>query len=156
MNDERPAKRTTASVAPAPSGPPRLRTGLLRRLKLLLLMNILPIAAIILIINGLANGSMRLRGNFTQKEGVALIVMAAGAIAILLSSWVLLPIGCWLRDYPAWHYRHTSASTWLLPRILGWCAWAAIWLLVAAAAIGGLYLMISGGLQFYRGFAPRP
>lgn len=119
------------------ASPPRLRLHLGYHLKLLLVLNLLPIIGGIWLAWQLHTGRATLR-EFSQESQTTLVIVVACGVVLALSSWFVMPVARWLRDYPTWHLRRGPAWAWIIPTCGGWLAWIAlstIGMLAAASAI---------------------
>lgn len=131
-----------ASLRPSAGGPPRLNLRLLRRLKLLLLLNT-PVMAFLLI-GGTwvaVDRQATLRVD-PHSLAVRLMIVLAGLVAVAAGAWVLVPVAAFLRDWPTWHYRHGPRPLWLLPLLGGWCAWVVLWLAGLTLALSAAAVVI--------------
>ncbi|MBA2479636.1 MAG: hypothetical protein H0V44_03160 [Planctomycetes bacterium] len=141
---------TIPDPAPARSGggaPPRLDIGLWRGLKFLLLVNIIPIVGITWIAFTWDERGIHLRDTIdhTTARTAAVILVACGLIA--LSSWLVMPVARWIRDYPAWQFRNHSRILWFLPMIGGFATWLVLAAAGIAAAIISVLAILSGLLR---------
>jgi hypothetical protein len=139
----------TGAARSAGAHPPRLDLGLVRRAKLLLLLNALPLLAGVVIGIGWWRGTY----HFKPGSGASLVTIGVliGACALLTAAmWVVLPVGRWLRDYPLWQVRTARRWTWLPLLVAGWLAWAVAWLLGTTAALAALALIGSGLVRLLR------
>ncbi len=144
-----PAKpRTTATQSPSSASighPPRLELRIVRHIKILLLLNILPLAALAWV--GYAWWQKKIEfntGQFSNRNWLTLAVILGSCVVIALAAWVILPIARWLRDYPRWHFAH-SPTTWFVPMLGGYCLWATLCGL-GFLAIGGAGAVIVTGV----------
>jgi hypothetical protein len=132
-------------------GPPRLNLHLLHHLKVLMLLNLLPLAGGLWLWWQWRAGHVTLRTLSGESLATVLVVVVCGA-AFAVIMWFVMPLARWLRDYPTWHLRRGPAWAWIIPACGGWLAWAALsiaGLLAAAAAILvvllGFWYLISAG-----------
>lgn len=126
------------------AGPPRLRFDLLGKLKLLLLANIIPIGLVGSLAWGLWSGELELRPGVPVDRVLTICgVLLIGCLTIGVSTWIVLPLAAWLRDYPAWRARRGSA-VWLVPAAGGWLTWFLTWVLVATCATAALLVIGTG------------
>jgi hypothetical protein len=139
MATPRPARAHRTPGVPG-DGPPPLDLEIRRRLLTLLLANALPLLAVAVVAIGVAQGKWTLKAN--AGRGLVPLLMTLGACVVLVvSSWIILPLGRWLRDRPRWHFRHGSRMVWALPYAAGWCAWVAFWVAGVGAALGALAMI---------------
>jgi len=135
--DQMPKERGEPRRAAPSDTPPRLRLHLGHHLKVLVVLNILPLLGAIWLWWQWRNGQMTLRSLSEESKTTLIIVLIAG-IAFALISWFVMPVARWLRDYPTWHLRRGPAWAWFIPTCGGWLAWFALTaagMLAAAAAI---------------------
>ena len=134
MNEERESRR---------GGPPRLRLGLIKKFKALLIANVIPFIIIAYLIYGYKTGQIGLRDDVDYGDvAVTLGALFLACVILGASSWVVLPIGKWLCDYPAWHMRNSSAAVWAIPWLLGYAIYGVIWILVLACLITAVAVII--------------
>jgi hypothetical protein len=135
------------SSAPAGGSPPRLDIGLWRGLKFLLLVNIIPIIGLTWIAFAWDERGIHLRDTIDHATArtAAVIIAACGIVA--LSSWLVMPIARWLRDYPAWHFSNRSRILWFLPMVGGFAAWLILAAGGIAAVVFSLWVILSGFLR---------
>jgi len=127
------------------SGPPRLKLGLLHKLKVLLLANILPLLMGAWLVVAWYRGQITLdTGRLGSDGALAMVVLVLCCAMLTVSSWFVMPLARWVRDYPRWHYRHASPSVWAVPMVLGYGFWLAIWIAMALCAIIAVALMFTG------------
>lgn len=136
-------RRTTTAV-PRREGPPALDLGLLRTLRLLVLINVIPIGGALIVGIGIATGRMKLVAG-AEDSLVLMAVAIAGCALLAFAAWVIRPIGRWLRDYPVWCFRHRSRLAWAVPAAAGWLAWAALWI-AGALGCGAALVLIATAL----------
>lgn len=141
--ERREARRST----PAPT-PPRLRFHLGHHLKVLLVLNILPILAGIWLWWNLHTGKATLREFSQESKTTLVIVLVAGAI-FALTAWFVMPLARWLRDYPTWHLRRGPAWAWIIPTCGGWLAWI---VLGTAGMLACAATLLMGGLGLWHLF----
>ena len=117
--------------------PPRLRLHLGHHLKVLLVLNVLPLLGGIWLWWQWREGRVTLRTISEESKSTLLVVLVAG-VAFAVIAWLVMPVARWLRDYPTWHLRRGPAWAWIIPTCGGWLAWFALTtagMLAAAAAI---------------------
>lgn len=126
---ERPSRRDEQ--------PPQLKLRLWQRIKLLLILNALPLLAAAWMGYHAYHGRLQLT---VEAAPLAMLVGAilAACAAILLALWVVLPIGRWLAAYPTWHFQRRSALIWALPTLIG----HVLAFLMAAIVVGIIALAI--------------
>jgi hypothetical protein len=118
-------------------GPPRLRLHVMHHLKVLVLLNILPLLGCGYLWWQWSQGKLSMR-SMTAESRTTLVVVLVCGVAFAVISWFVMPLARWLRDYPTWHFRRGPAWAWAIPTASGWLAWAALTMagmLGAAAAI---------------------
>ena len=89
-----------------------------QRLKLLLLLNSLPILATAWLGWHASQGSLRLTVEAAPLIWLVVAVLGACA-AILVALWVVLPVARWLAAYPTWCFQNRQPLVWALPCLLG-------------------------------------
>ena len=144
-----PAKTSGKSDRARRNGPPRLQLHIFERLKVLLLINIIPIFIGVILAWNYSQGKLELR-LFEESHGLAAFVVLASCLIIGISWWVIIPCAKWLRNYPRGVYRHESKAVWVLPYVCGSVIWGLLWVLCTLAgliACGGMIAM------FYSVFA---
>jgi len=134
--------------APA-GGPPRLDLQLWHWAKVLLLLNLVPLAGAAYIALGWWQGRLTFVPG-AQHSLVVLGVMLGACALFAVAVWVVLPLGRWLRDYPLWHVRHGAGIWWWIPTALGFLAWVILAVLGMASALTGLVLIGSGLIRMLR------
>ena len=134
-------ERASTSSSSSPGSPPVLRTGLWSGIKLLVLMNILPLFGLGWLAWGWWHGRVAFR-NVTPDHVVAIAAIVVACALVAVSAWLVMPVARWLRDYPRWHFRHVSRLRWFLPTVGGWVFWIALWL-ASAAAIAFVALVVA-------------
>jgi hypothetical protein len=132
--------RTTPPMGANADRPPVLTLELKRRCLTLLLANILPLIIVTVVMIGVAQGKWTLKPGASHGL-VPLLMILGSCIVLVISTWIIQPMGRWLRDRPRWHFRHGHRVVWALPYAIGWCAWMACWLAGIAAAIGALAMI---------------
>ena len=135
---------------PGVAGPPRLDLRLWRRAKMILLLNVVPMAVAGYIALGWWQGRLHFRPG-AQHSLVILGVVLGACVLFAIAVWVVLPLARWLRDYPLWHVRHGAGIRWWIPMALGTIAWVVLGVLGMASAITGLALLGTGIVRFLRG-----
>ena len=126
-------------------GPPELRLGLLRKLKILAVANALPLLVVAFVCYQIWVGKMRIRDDVPLGEvGFWVALLLVCCLVVGVSSWFVMPTVRWLRDYPSWYYRNGSSTLWLLPTIAGWGIWLGTWILMTLCAIGMVALIAIG------------
>jgi len=142
MLTDMPANRVTKErdetrrAAPSDT-PPRLRLHLGYHLKVLLVLNILPLLGAIWLWWQWRAGHVTMR-SLSEESKTTLIVVLVSGVAFAVITWFIMPVARWLRDYPTWHLRRGPAWAWFIPACGGWLAWMALTtagMLAAAAAI---------------------
>ncbi len=137
------AKASARTSAGHESGsPPRLALGLWERLRFLVVVNIIPIVGLSCLFFTWDHGP-KVRPTLDPKTTRFAIGIVAACVVVMFSSWVLLPIARWLRDYPRWCYLHRSPLLWFLPTVLGFFVWVAMALVGFAAVVASLVVIIS-------------
>lgn len=144
--DDKPAAKGGAKRSePASGGPPPLTLGLLHKLKILALANVVPLFLAAWLGWAWYQGTITFDIERLGSRGaVALVLLVACCAALAVSSWFIMPLARWLRDYPAWHYHHRSSSLWLVPTATGYLIWLVTWLAMGVCAIICVALMITG------------
>jgi hypothetical protein len=138
--------RTTRTATREPS-PPRLRLHLLRHLKLLLVLNILPLIGGAYLWWQWREGRVTLRKPIGEESWMALgAVLVAGA-GFALACWLVLPFARWLRDRPTWCFTHRNPWLWAAPMAAGWIAWVVLMLAGLATAV---LCLVEGGRGLWR------
>jgi hypothetical protein len=130
-------ERTEPRREVASDAPPRLKLNLGHHLKVLLVLNVLPILGVIYVWWQWRAGRVTLR-SMNEESKTTLIVVLLSGVAFAVIVWFIMPVARWLRDYPTWHLRRGPAWAWIIPTCGGWLAWltlSAAGMLAAAAAI---------------------
>lgn len=138
MNAEAQEKESRRS-----KGPPRLRLHIVKRIKLLLLINTVPIIVAIGLIIGYYNGMVHIVGFESGKHDFAAFVIIGSCILVGISWWILIPITKWLYHYPRWYFRRESKALWFLPFASGAIIYFCTWLLCLMAAFVSCLAIIS-------------
>jgi hypothetical protein len=126
-------------------GPPRLRLGLLHKLKVLAFANAIPLGIVAFVCFQISTGKMGIRDDVpTGKVGFWVALLLVCCLVMGVSSWFVMPTVRWLRDYSAWHYRNATPTVWLLPMLAGWLIWLSTWMLMTLCAIGMVALLAIG------------
>ena len=124
-------------------GPPKLRLGLVRKLKILALANIIPIIVVTVVGINVMTGDMEIRTDVPlHRIGFTVALLLVCCVVIGTSSWIVMPAVRWLRDYPTWHYHHVSSAVWLVPSLVGWVVWIGTWLAMLLCVITSIALMV--------------
>lgn len=139
-DDEDDDRRTREALR---GRPPRLKLALVQRLKMLALLNILPLAIGAWVGYKAMRGEVRLRVEPGSFAVVVFVILLACAV-VAISLWVLLPVGRWMRAYTTWQLRFGSAVAWVLPWLGAQLAYALIWIAVAASCIAALTVIGTG------------
>lgn len=135
-----PRRARTRVVGVPGDHPPALDLGLKQRLMGLALANIVPLLVGAIVWIGVAQGKWTL--NTKANQGLVPLLMILGcAIVLTCSMWIVLPLGRWLRERPAWHYRRESKVLWMVPYAAGWCAWGLCWIVGVGSALASLALL---------------
>ena len=116
-------------------GPPRLRLHIIKRIKLLLLINTIPIVVGIFLIFGYYNGMVHVVGFETGQHDLAAAVMLAACLLIGVSWWVIIPVAKWLYRYPRWYFKRESKALWFLPYMTGAIIYGGTWILCFLAGV---------------------
>lgn len=145
VSNERNEPRRTA---PSES-PPRLRLHLGHHLKVLLVLNVLPLLGAAYVWWQWREGRVTLR-SFSEESKTTLIVVLVCGVAFAVISWFVMPLARWLRDYPTWHLRRGPAWAWIIPTCGGWLAWLA---LTAAGMLAAAAAILVAGLGIWQLFA---
>jgi len=125
----------------ADSHPPRLKTQFWSGIKLMLLMNILPLMGVLWLAWGWYRGRVSF-ARMTSEHVVTIIAVVLFCVVIASSYWFVMPFARWLRDYPAWQMRHAGAVRWFIPAIAGFVCWLVL-LIGCVAATGALLFVIA-------------
>lgn len=139
--------KTEDRRSPAVAGneqPPRLETKLWQGIKLLLLLNILPICGLAYVGLAYYQGKVALKAGVTGKQLVAIGAVVAACAVIALSSWLIMPFARWLKAYPLWHFRKQSRIAWFLPMLGGQLGYLLCWLFGVAAMLGSVFVIVTG------------
>ena len=116
-------------------GPPRLRLHIVKRMKMLLLLNTIPIVVGIFLIFGYYNGMVHVVGFEQGKHDLAAAVILGACLLIGVSWWVIIPVAKWLYRYPRWYFRRESKVVWFLPFITGACIYGVTWIVCFLAGV---------------------
>jgi hypothetical protein len=117
------------------SQPPRLRFHFVQRIKMLVLINTIPIIVGIGLITGYYQGYVHVVGFEEGTHGLAALVILAACILLGLSWWIIIPVAKWLHDYPRWYFRRESKMLWLLPYCTGMLIYGLTWLACMLAGV---------------------
>ncbi len=118
-------------------GPPRLRLHLMHHLKVLAVLNVVPLIGGLYVWWQMRQGRVTLRSMSSESQSTLVVVVVSG-VAFAVIMWFIMPVARWLRDYPTWHLRRGPAWAWVIPAAGGWAAWIILSLagiLAAAAAV---------------------
>ncbi len=131
-------RNATRSTKPNTGGsPPRLRFHILYHFKMLLLLNIMPVACSIYLYWQYRAGNVTFKTISEESKTTAVAVVIAG-ISFAVVCWFIMPIANWLRDYPTWHLQKSRSLLWVFPTVGGWMLWTIIGIcgiLAGAAAV---------------------
>jgi hypothetical protein len=138
-------KGKPAPPANDPAGsPPQLKTNFWRGVKTLALINILPILGLIYLGIGWYRGTIQIRSDVGSQQIVIIAFVVIACTVIALSSWLVMPTARWMRDFPAWHFRHRSRVAWFLPMIAGAISWFVLMAIGISACLVSAYVIASG------------
>jgi hypothetical protein len=129
-------RKTTAIV---PAGPPRLTIPLWRNLGMMLLVNCIPIAAMVWAFVRW-DGGPHLRQDLDRRLLAVTVGSLSACAVVAVAAWLVLPIARWLRDYPKWCFLHRSAALWFLPAVGGFL----LWMVLAIAALVAVLASVVG------------
>lgn len=90
---------------------------LARRLRFLLLANLLPILALAFLFVGQSSGILRI--DMPARCAINLILLCLGLIGVICVCWFGLPLAHWLQALPSWKLRHGGGLWWLVPAVFG-------------------------------------
>lgn len=138
------------------SQPPRLRFHFVQRMKMLLLINTIPIMVGIGLIIGYYQGYVHVVGFDEQRHGMATVVIIAACVLLGLSWWIIIPTAKWLHDYPRWYFRRESKLLWFLPYCSGALIYGLTWILCMLAGIVAFIAVISCIYVFFFGTGSAP
>ncbi len=116
-------------------GPPKLRFHFMQRIKMLLLINMIPIVVGVGLSIGYYQGMVHVVGFEEGKHGLAIAVILAACIILGLSWWIIIPFARWAYMYPRWFFRHESKFIWFMPFCCGSIFYALCWILCMLAGI---------------------
>jgi hypothetical protein len=136
--------RTAANAEAGGGSPPRLQTKFWRSLKTLALINALPILGLGYLAFGLWRGTLKIDPKVGNSQLIVIAFVFIACVVIALSSWLLVPTARWMRDYPAWHFRHRNRATWLLPMLAGAISWFVLMLIGISASLVSVYVIATG------------
>jgi uncharacterized membrane protein len=136
-------QRTKTPVSRTPGQPPQLKFHVVRQLKLLLLLNILPLACSIYLYWHWRMGNLTFKPMSDESRSLLFAVIIAGASFAVLC-WFIFPLINWLRDYPTWHMRHSHWWLWLVPTLAGWLLWTIIGLIGIIAGVTAVLYCVLG------------
>jgi hypothetical protein len=137
-----PDDRSTVSSKSTGPTPPRLRLHLAHHLKMLAMLNIIPLLGGLYLWWQYSQGKITLRKPISEESWITLFVVLIAGALFAVSCWFVLPIARWLRDNPAWHFRHGNRALWALPALGGWLAW--LTLSFAGLAVAAICLVEAG------------
>ncbi len=145
-----PARRVT--VRNHPAAPPRLQLELAYKMKVFLLLNIVPVAVAVYYASLLLQGyRVHLRSTGLLAAGVMLLGMLGLTVTWW---WVVMPIAAWAKEYTRWQCFTARRYLWfvlLAPAYAGWAVTAAVFVLLLLMAAGmtlaGAYLLVHAWLS---------
>jgi hypothetical protein len=149
-------KKTSEKKSPAVVGneqPPKLQTKLWQGLKLLMLINLLPILGLAYLGMAWYNGKVALKADVTSKHVMTILFVLGGCMVIAVSSWFVMPLARWIKAYPTWHFRKQSRIAWFLPMLAGHLGWALCCLIGAAATLASVAVILTGLWQMIASMA---
>ena len=76
---------------------------------------------------------------FHRGDGLNLVRCLGGAVMVALSLTIILPLGTWIRDYPANRFSQGSKVVWYLPLMISGPMWVGLYLMVLAVCVFGLW-----------------
>jgi hypothetical protein len=124
-------------------GPPRLRLHLMHHLKVLMLLNIVPLLGGLYLWWQWSQGKLSLSG-MNEESRATMVVVLVCCVAFAVISWFVLPLARWLRDYPTWHIRRGPVWAWIIPTASGWLAWGVLSVVgIVGAAVSILICVIA-------------
>jgi hypothetical protein len=112
------AKTRSTTATGATGSPPRLRFHVLKRVKMLLLFNIMPLICTTYLYWQWQVGNVTFK-TISEESRITFIAVIIAGIFFITVCWFLMPIAIWLRDYPACHLRFLSVLWWIVPAIGG-------------------------------------
>lgn len=129
------------------SRPPRLDLKILKRLKILLLANLVPLVGLGVIFYLVFIGKLMIQGIAEDRLWGTVLVVLIAVVVCGSASWVLLPFSRWCCDCPKWYYVHQSRGLWFLPLVAGYLMRILLWI-VSIALIGYSLYKIGDGVWF--------
>lgn len=135
------AKETPAG---AHGKPPALNLRIGARLGMLAMFNIIPLIGGLWVWYQLGTGNATMRTPAGHEWLWISAIVLVACMIMALTSWMVMPIGRWLRDYPTWQFRNRSQLVWFVPAVAGWSAWLAIYLIGAATTLACVVVAGSG------------
>lgn len=148
--DQVSKERNEARRATASDGPPRLRLHVGHHLKVLMVLNVLPLFGVAWLWWQWRAGHVTLRSMSEESKTTLIVVLVCG-ITFAVIAWFVMPVARWLRDYPLWHVRHGASLLWWIPTALGAMAWCGLGLLGMVSALTALALLGTGIVRLLRG-----
>jgi hypothetical protein len=139
-----------ASARPvAPPAAPQLRFHLARHLKLLLILNILPLLTGLYLWWQYRQGRISLRKPISEESWLTLVVVVAAGAVFAATCWLVMPLARWLRDYPTWGFTHGNRLLWSLPLVGGWLTWLMLSATALIAAIACVVVAATGVMRLF-------
>lgn len=132
-------------------GPPKLRFHFMQRIKMLILINTIPLIVGIGLGIGYYQGVVHVVGFEGDRHGLAILVIIVACLLLGLSWWILIPFAKWIYAYPRWFFRHESKVIWFLPYCCGALIWALTWvacmlagIIACVAVLSMIYVAVMG------------
>lgn len=145
---ERAKEHPEPRRALASDTPPRLNLNLGHHLKVLLVLNVLPLLGVLYLWWQWRAGRVTLRSMNEESKSTLIVVLLCG-VAFAIIVWFVMPLARWLRDYPTWHLRRGPAWAWMIPTAGGWAAWILLSMAGILAATAAVLLAAIGFWQLF-------
>lgn len=142
-----PTKERAAELT-APAAP-QLRLHLGRHLKLLLILNVLPLLTGIYLWWQWRQGHLTLRKPISEDSWWTLVVVIVAGAVFAATCWLVMPVARWMRDYPAWGFAHGNRLWWSLPLIGGWLTWLTLSMTALIAVLACVVVAATGVMRLF-------
>ena len=145
----KPAGDEPADKSAAPPAAPQLRFHLARHLKLLLILNILPLFTGLYLWWQWKQGRIALRKPISEESWLTLVVVIAAGAVFAVTCWLVMPLARWMRDYPTWGFTHGNRLLWSVPLVGGWLTWLTLSVTALIAAIACVVVAATGVMRLF-------
>ena len=111
---------------------PALKLDLLRKLGILIVVNILPLVVCLVVFAKWMKGEIVITN--VNVVWAAAILFAASVIYVLCF-WMLMPTAKWFKEYAFWQYQQGTSALWFLPLVLSHILWLVTWIFCIMAGL---------------------